>query len=85
MHVHTAKEPNGNHSLMPTVNKPKFAYTSNCSVPISSSCELTCAKKCNPQVVQQHVIKEKEGILALEKYQPGDFVSLDQFVDSTSG
>ena len=25
MHVHTAKEPNEKHSLMPTVIKPKFA------------------------------------------------------------
>ena len=32
MHVHTAKEPNVKHSLMPRVVKPKFAHTSNCPV-----------------------------------------------------
>ena len=33
MHVHTAKEPNANYSLILTVIKPKFASTSNCPVP----------------------------------------------------
>ena len=51
MHVHTAKEPNVKHSLMPTVLNPKFASTSNCSVPKCTSCELAHQKKHNPQVV----------------------------------
>ena len=65
---------------MPTVIEPKFASTSNCLIP-----ELTCAKKHNPQVVQQHAIEEKEGILALDKYQADGFVSFDQFAVSTPG
>ena len=85
MHVHTAKEPNGNHLLMTTVIIPKFATTSNCPVPKCTPCELTLAKKCNPQVVQQQAIKEKDGILALDKYQAGDFVLMDGFVVSTPG
>ena len=85
MYVHTAKEPNGKHSLMPTVIEPKFVSTPNCPVLKYTSCELASAKKLNPQVVQQHAIKEKEGILALDKYQAGDFVSIDQFVVSTPG
>ena len=39
--------------------------------------ELAHAKKCNHQVVRkQEVMKDKEGILAFEKDQAGDFVSL---------
>ena len=59
-HVHTAKKSNGKHSLMPTVFKLKFGSTSYCSFPKCTSCELTCAKKCDPQVVQQHATKEKK-------------------------
>ena len=62
-----------------------FASTSNCPVSKCTSCELVHAKKCSLQVVWQHAIKEKEGILALDKYQPGDFVSIDQLVVSTPG
>ena len=47
--------------------------------------EIAYAKKCNPQVEQQHAIKEKEDILTLNKYQSIDFVSMDQFVVSISG
>ena len=85
MHVHTVKEPIKKHSLMLTVIKPMFASTSNCPVSKCTSCELVHAKKCSLQVVWQHAIKEKEGILALDKYQPGDFVSIDQLVVSTPG
>ena len=60
MHVHTSKEPNRKHSLMPTVIKPKFASTSNCPVQKCMSFELAHAKKHNPQVVCQQAIKEKE-------------------------
>ena len=45
------------------------------------SCELTHAKKLNPQVVQQHL--EKESISAVDEYKADDFVSMDQFVVST--
>ena len=59
IHVHTAKESSGKHSLMPTVIKLKFAYISNCPVSKCTSRELAHAKKCNPQSEQQHAIKEK--------------------------
>ena len=84
LHVHTAKESNGKYSLKLTVIKPKFASISNCSVPKCTYYELIHAKKCNPQVVWQHAIKEKD-ILALDQYQGGDFALLDQFVVSNPG
>ena len=49
------------------------------------SCQLTQARKRSPVVKQQKAIVEKEGILARDKYEPGDFVSTDQFVCSTPG
>ena len=57
-----------------TVIKPKFASIPNCPIPKYLLWQLTCAKKCNPQVMQQQAIKEKEGILALDKYQAGDII-----------
>ena len=80
-----ASEPNGKRFLMPTVITPKLAFTSNCPVPKCTYCELTHAKKCSPQVILQQAITEKEGTSALDKYQAGDFVSMDQFVVSTPG
>ena len=58
MHVHTAKEPDGKHSLMPTVIKSKCVSTSSCPFPKCTSCELANAKKYNPQVVGQHAVKK---------------------------
>ena len=65
---------------MQTVVNHKFASTSNCLIP---KCIFFEAKKHNPQVVQQQDIKNNEGILVLNKYQAGEFVSMDQFVVST--
>ena len=54
--------------------------------------KLHCTNVCilqtcpfHPQIVQQKIVKEKESILALDKYQAGDIVSMDQFVVRTSG
>ena len=77
LYVHTVNEPNGKQSLISTVIESKFASPSNCPVPKCKSYELAHAKKLNPPVVQQQAIKEKEGILALDKYQAHDFVSID--------
>ena len=85
MRGHQAKDPHGKHTWMPAVIKSKCASTTTCPVPKCPSCELSRAKKRNPKVVKQEAIKEKEAILAWEKYQAGDFVSTDQFVVKTPG
>ena len=41
---------------------------------------LVNPKKCNPQVMQQQVVKD-----TLDNYQAADFVSMDQFVANTPG
>ena len=58
MHAHTAKESSGKYYLMTTMIKAKFASTSNCPAPKCISSELSCAKKHNPQVMQQQMIKD---------------------------
>lgn len=76
---------NGEKRLMPCVIVPKFPTAANCAIPRCQTCELARAKRRNPEVMRQQAIKEKEGILAADRYEPGDFVSMDQFVCHTPG
>jgi hypothetical protein len=85
MRGHQAKEPNGNHVWMDPVIKPKFPSASNCKIPMCQTCELARAKKRNPKVVKQKSVKEKEAILSWDKYEAGDFVSMDHYIVSTPG
>ncbi len=80
---HQVKDPHGCHTWVPPVIKPKFAASTTCPIPKCPSCELSRAKKQNPKVVKQEAIKEKEAILAWDRYQAGDFVSMHQFVVKT--
>ena len=71
--------------IMPQAIKPKFKSTSSCPIPLCTSCELARTKKRSPGEKKTSAVKEKEEILAAEKYKPGDFVSMDQFVSRTPG
>ena len=82
---HQSTDTNNAQHIMPQVIKPRFKTTSCCPIPLCTSCELSRAKKRNPNVIKQQIIKEKEGILAADKYEAGDFVSMDQFVVKTPG
>ena len=82
---HQATDKNGLHDMMPSVIEPNFVTTSKCPIPRCASCELARATKRNPEVMKQHAIKEKAGVLLADKYQPGDLVSMDQFVSGTPG
>ena len=85
MRGHMSVDQHGEKVWMPAVITPKFGSSSSCAVPKCTSCELARAKKRNPQVVKQEALKEKAAILAWDKYQPGDFISMDQFVVKTPG
>ena len=85
MRGHMSVDQHGEKVWMPAVITPKFGSSSSCAVPKCTSCELARAKKRNPKVVKQEAIKEKEAILAWDKYKPGDFISMDQFVVKTPG
>eukprot|EP01082_Thalassiosira_pseudonana_P005723 g5374.t1 g5374 contig2:418133-419951(-) len=79
------EEKTGVETVLPPVIPSKFATTSSCPIPKCTACQLATMRKRNPQVVKQLPIPEKEGILSWNKYEPGDFVSSDQFVVKTPG
>ena len=82
---HQSKDRNGKNVWMEPVIKPKHPVSIACPVPRSETWELARAKKRNPKVVKKEELKEKQGILAWDKYQAGDFVSMDQFICKTPG
>ena len=77
---HHAKDKNGLCILMPTANPAHFASSSTCAILKCVSCKLSWAKRKSPQVLKQNAIEEKAGILAADKYKPGDFISMDHYV-----
>ena len=85
MKGHSSKDSAGKSAWMPPVIHPKVPSASSCPLPRCQTCELSRAKKRNAKVVKQQAIKEREAVLAWEKYQPGDFVSMDHFVVNTPG
>lgn len=85
MKGHTATDPYNKSVYFPPVIHPKFASAATCPVPACEVCSLARAKRRSPQVVRQEAVKEKEAILAWDKYEAGDFVSMDQFIVKTPG
>ena len=85
MKQHEAVDRDTDSVLMPQVIKPRFPSTSYCKVPLCTTCELSRAKKRNPKVIKTQAIKEREQVLAADQYEPGDFVSMDQFIVRTPG
>ena len=43
------------------------------------------ARQCKPNVVKLKAVPEEAGALSWDKYEVGDFVSLDQYVVKTTG
>ena len=82
---HNAVDANDEEVIMPQVIKPTFKTTSCCPIPLCTACELARAKRRNPKVSEKKAIMEKQGILAANQYEPGDHVSMDQFVSQTTG
>ena len=82
---HKAIDSKGETAIFPQVIKPKFRSTSSCKIPLCTSCELARAKRRSPGVSKKIDIEEKQGILACEKYEVGDRVSMDQYVVKTPG
>ena len=80
---HTAVDPYGEKIWMPPMIQPKFSAATSCPVPTCTSCELSRVKSCNPKVIKQEAIKERQVVLAWDKCEAGDFVSVDQFVVKT--
>ena len=85
MRGHQSKDTNGKTTWNPSVIPAKFHQASNCPIPKCQTTELAQGKCRNPKVARQEALKEKEAILAWDKYEAGDFVSMDQFVCKTPG
>ena len=52
--------------------------TPNCPVTKCDSCHIASNMQCNPGVIKQDIIPEKESIVSWDKYKVGYFVSSDQ-------
>ncbi len=57
----------------------------NCLIPLCHSCQMSCAKQRQPNVNKLREAPEEVGALTQDKYEMGDFVSLDQYVVKTPG
>ena len=80
---HEAINANKERVITPQVIKPKFPSASSCPIPLCTLCQLAQAKQMNPGVTKQKYVEEKEGILSAGALEPGDFVSMDQFIVKT--
>ena len=65
--------------IVPTIN-----VVSNCEAPKCESCELERAKLKKSKVIKSKEAKYLEGAISRNKYQIGDFVSMDQYIVKTT-
>jgi len=82
---HRARDENGLQDMMPCVITPVFKTTATCVIPKCAACELGRARRRPTGSTKQLAVEEKAGILSARHYQPGDLVSMDQFVSGTPG
>ena len=78
-------DPNGTKSVMATVIFPRLSTATTCEVPACESLLLGRYKKRSPCVSKVNHVRDKEVILARDKYEVGYFFSTDQFVVHTPG
>ncbi len=70
---------------LPPILPTKNATTRSCSVPKCLACNLSKQKLRSTGVKTTKSVKEKDGILKFNKYEPGDKVFTDQFNVHTPG
>jgi hypothetical protein len=85
MRVIEVKEPDEAISTMDRVITPKIKSAAYCPIPLCQSCQLARAKQRKPKVTRSKAVAEAEGVISNEKYETGDFVSMDQYVVKTPG
>ena len=69
----------GNISTLNPSIKPNFCSTPKCVILVCASCQLDQPKKRSPVPVKQKPVSDKEFILHQNKYESGDFLSVDMF------
>jgi hypothetical protein len=85
MQERTYEEPLGQRTVLPPIIKAKFPSAWNCVIPPCESCLLARARKRTPSMKQTRDLPESEGALSRDRYEVGDFVSIDQFICKTPG
>ena len=85
MQVMGVEEPGGITLVMDWVICPQIHAAANCPIPLYQSCQMSCAKQFLPNFKKSKAGPEEAGVLAQDKYEMGDFVSLDQYVVKTPG
>jgi hypothetical protein len=85
MRVVEVEEPDGRVSAMDRVICPRIRSAANCPIPMCQSCQMSRAKQRKPEVKKSKAVPEEAGALSREKYETGDFVSMDQYVVKTPG
>jgi hypothetical protein len=79
------EEPDGRISVMDRVICPKIRSAANCPIPLCQSCQMARAKQRKPDIKRSKAVPEEVGALSRDKYEVGDFVSMDQYVVKTPG
>jgi transposase InsO family protein len=77
MRVVEVEEPDGKVSAMDRVICPRIRSAAKCPIPL--------ANQRRPKVVKSKAVPEEVGALSRERYETGDFVSLDQYVVKALG
>ena len=85
MRVVEVCDENGATSTMDRVIVPRIKAAATCPIPMCQSCQLARAKQRKPKTTKSKAIPEVSGAISRDKYNVGDFVSLDQYVVKTPG
>ena len=85
MNTQQVVELDGTRYFMTPFILPKLATAATCAVPAYESSFLGRSNKCSPGVSKYKNVPDKDGILACDKYEIGDFVYTYQFVVFTPG
>ena len=79
------EDADGKKKYLEPVLKSVFKSTGTCDIPQSETWILARGKARTPKVMHEQVVAEKQGVIAGFQYEPGEFVSTDQFVVAHPG
>merc|ERR1712115_706045 len=85
MKVANVVEPSGGKSVEDKIIIPKYSSAATCDIQKCQSCEQAKAKQRKSKPTKSNAIKEVKGAITRDKYQTGDFVSMDQYVVRNRG
>ena len=77
--------PSGRKSVKDKVIIPRYNSAATCDIPKCGSCEQAKAKQRKSKQTKTKAIKDAEDAITRDKYQTGDFVSMNQYVVKNPG